>query len=67
MSIVPASALSTSDLRSLGNNVGPAVREDHEQLEAVNRSLNLHQEHVGRLYRRSGHARITRLRRQVAA
>lgn len=65
MSIIPAAALSSSDLRNLGNNVGPTIRQDQEHLAAVNRSLYLHQEHTDRLYRRSGHARLNRLRAKV--
>jgi len=67
MSIVPASALSSSELRSLGNNVAPAVRHDHEQIAAINRSLQVHDEHVERMYRRSGHSRMSRLRRSRVA
>ena len=67
MSIIPASSLSASDLRSLGNNVEAAVQSDHEHLEAINRSLYVHNERVARLYRRSGHVRVHRVRRHVAA
>lgn len=67
MSIIPASALSSSDLRSLGNNVAAAVQDDHDHLEAINRSLYVHHERVARLYRRSGSDRVHRVRRQAAA
>ena len=55
MTIIPASRLSTSDLSVLGNNLTPAVRKDHRQrrqVRAVNRSLAVCQERVGRLYPR---------------
>lgn len=52
MSIIPASSLSSSELRSLGNNVASAVRFDRAHRQAINRSLYLHQEHTDRLYRR---------------
>lgn len=62
MSIVPASHLSASDLRSLGNNMLPAVIHDKLSVRAVNRSLGLHDESVERLYRRAGGSRAQRLR-----
>lgn len=62
MSIIPASALSSADLQCLGNNVLPAVRFDHDHLQAINRSLHLHGEHVDRLRRRPRHAPSTHVR-----
>jgi len=66
-SLIPASALSSDDLRSLGNNVLAKVRADHDSVEAVNRSLQAQDEHVERLYRRSGTFRAHRLHTRSAA
>jgi hypothetical protein len=44
MTIVPAIRLSPSDLAHLGNNVGPAIRQDHQHFHAINRSLAIHDE-----------------------
>ena len=66
-SLIPASALTSADLQSLGNNVLPHVRADHEAVQAVNRSLQAHEEHVERLYRRSGMSRANRLTCRTAA
>lgn len=66
MTILPVAALSPSELRHLGHNVLPAVRQDAHELGAVNRSLDLFGEQVDRLYRRrisSRPARPTRRRR----
>ena len=65
MSIIPASALTSADLRSLGNNVLARVRSDPDQIQAVNRSLLVHGEHVQRLYRRAGLSRAERLGSQA--
>ena len=65
MSIIPASALTSADLRSLGFNVLATVRSDPEQIQAVNRSLQVHGEHVKRLYRRKGSSRTERLGSQA--
>jgi hypothetical protein len=58
MSIIPASRLSSSDLARLGNNLSfPSRRSStrasqaRRQLAAVNRSLSIVGERVGRLYR----------------
>ena len=62
MSIVAAWRLSASELRSLGNNVQAAVARDRHGIRAVGRSLAIHGESVGRLYRRAGSARTERSR-----
>jgi hypothetical protein len=62
MTIVAAWRLSASDLRSLGNNLQAAVARDRHGLRAVGRSLAIHGESVGRLYRRAGSARTGRVR-----
>ncbi len=52
MSIIPASSLSSSELRMLGNNFGPARRRPQRSrpsLAAVNRSLAVVGERVSRL------------------
>jgi hypothetical protein len=58
MSIIPASRLSSSDLARLGNNLSSPHRrslarvgQGRGQLAAVNRSLSIVGERVGRLYR----------------
>jgi len=66
-SLIPASFLTSDDLRSLGNNVLAKVRADHDSVEAVNRSLQAHDEHVERLYRRSDTSRAHRLHARTAA
>lgn len=58
MSIIPANRLSASDLHHLGNNLGPAVRHDRDELAAVNRSLAIHDDQLDPdelLYRCSQH------------
>lgn len=55
MSIIPASSLSPSELASLGNNlIRPRSKDQrrHRQVQAVNRSLAIVREQVGRLYSR---------------
>jgi len=66
-SLIPASSLSSADLRSLGNNVLGKVRADHDSVEAVNRSLQTHDEQVERLHRRRGGSRAHRLHARSAA
>jgi len=66
-SLIPASSLSSADLRSLGNNVLAKVRADHDSVGAINRSLQAVDEHVERLYRRSGTSRTRRLHTRSAA
>jgi hypothetical protein len=53
MSIIPASRLSPEDLMRLGNNLGPSRRKPRRrrELAAVNRSLAILGERVGKLYR----------------
>jgi hypothetical protein len=46
MTVIPASRLCPSDLAHLGNNVGPAIHRDREQLAAVARSLAVHEPDV---------------------
>lgn len=69
MSIIPASALSPSDLAMLGNNLrpshrtkgaAPASRRNHRILAAVNRSLACVGEQVSRLHRPAPAPGITR-------
>ncbi len=53
MSIVPFSALSSSELSSLGNNVGPPMKRRRRRvLSAVNRSLAALGEAITGLHRR---------------
>jgi hypothetical protein len=55
MSIIPASCLSASELASLGNNLRPVAHRNQprqRQIRALNRSLAIHHERVGRLYSR---------------
>jgi len=66
MTIVHASSLSDPDLRSLGNNLLPAIEAD-QQASDDRPSRHHHDEHRERLYRRSGHTRAERLRRRVGA
>ncbi len=51
MTIVPASSLSRAELLLLGHNVLPEVVRDRrgEELAAVNRSLDIHDEQIGEL------------------
>ncbi len=72
MSIVPFSALSASELSSLGNNVGSPRRRRHRHvLVAVNRSLAAIGEavaeprgrHLGMAWGRIAPLRVTRSRR----
>ena len=53
MTIVQASLLTNHELSMLGTNLMATVRRQRRSnLDAVNRSLGIHQEQVGRLYRR---------------
>ncbi len=49
MTIVPASSLSPAEMHMLGTNVVAAVRQDHSDVSAVNRSLEMHGEAVDEL------------------
>ena len=69
MSIVPFSALSASDLSSLGNNIGvPKRRRRRRVLAAVNRSLatlgeavaELRLRHAGMTWAQTAPLRVTR-------
>jgi hypothetical protein len=51
MSIIPASRLTTTDLALLSNNLRPVLRKDRSELDAVNRSLAIHQESVRHLFK----------------
>jgi hypothetical protein len=53
MSIIPASRLSPCDLALLGKGLGPSRRKPRRrrELAAVNRSLAILGERVGKLYR----------------
>ena len=62
MSIIPLSALTAADWRRLGPNILATVRSDSDQIQAVNRSLQIHGEQVPRLYRRRTSSRTSRLR-----
>ena len=66
MTIIRASSLSNPDLRSLGNNLLPAIEADQQPATARPPQQD-HDEHRERLYRRSGHTRTERLRRRVGA
>jgi len=46
MTIVPVQVLVPDDLPHLGDNLTAAIREDHEELAAINRSLELHDEEI---------------------
>ena len=53
MTIVQASLLTNHELSMLGTNLMATVRRQRRSnLDAVNRSLGIHQEQVRRLYRR---------------
>ncbi len=45
MTVIPISNLSQAEIHLLGTNVVSAARGDHE-LDAVNRSLSIHDEQV---------------------
>lgn len=62
MTIVAASRLSLSELRSLGPNLAATVARDRQGLRAIGRSLSIHGESIGRLYRRAGASRTQRVR-----
>jgi hypothetical protein len=57
MTIINASCLSLSDLRSLGPNVAATVARDRHGIRAINRSLSTHGEAVERLYPRAASSR----------
>ena len=45
MTVIPISNLSQAEVHMLGTNIVSAVRHDRE-IDAVNRSLAIHDEHV---------------------
>lgn len=48
MILIPIEALTPADVRRLGTNVQTAAAEEHTHLAAVNRSLAIHGEVLGR-------------------